>query len=134
MKLTILGIPFSKNSQKLSFHGHMYQTPKVKRGESNIQAQILCQIPPDFKPWTGGVAVNRILFVFPWLTSHSKKARASGELRKTTKPDLTDNLMKGLFDAMQGVIYVNDSQVCHLGNADKIYGDRPRIEIEIEEV
>jgi len=33
---------------------------------------------------------------------------------KTTKPDLSDNLSKGLIDTMQGNVFLNDSQIWKL--------------------
>ena len=51
---------------------------------------------------------------------------------KATKPDLTDNLNKGVFDALQGIIYANDSQIISMDNVKKIYGLLPRVEIELE--
>lgn len=61
------------------------------------------------------------------------KAIEAGELvYKATKPDLTDNLNKGVFDALQGIIYANDSQIISMDDVKKIYGQRPRIDIELE--
>ena len=51
---------------------------------------------------------------------------------KTTKPDLTDNLNKGLFDALQGILYHNDSQICEMQNVRKVYGETPRIILTVE--
>ena len=49
-----------------------------------------------------------------------------------TKPDL-DNLCKSVTDALEGLIYTNDSRI-----VDKIlrkrYGDPPRVEITISEI
>ena len=44
---------------------------------------------------------------------------------KTTKPDLPDNLNKVLFDAMESIVFINDSQVCHVKEMMKIYGNQP---------
>ena len=45
------------------------------------------------------------------------------------KPDL-DNLIKGVKDAMNGIVYKDDSQVYKI-NAIKIYSEEPRIEYQI---
>ncbi len=50
----------------------------------------------------------------------------------TSKPDI-DNLFKGVTDALNGIIWEDDSQICEVGRQAKIYGHEPRIEIEIEE-
>jgi len=51
---------------------------------------------------------------------------------KTTKPDLVDNLMKGLFDAMKGVVFIDDALVCKT-ETEKIYGLVPCTIIDIYE-
>jgi Holliday junction resolvase RusA-like endonuclease len=74
-------------------------------------------------------------FVFPPLKSWSKKEAERlqrGEtVYKTTKPDVTDNLMKGLCDAMTGVVWIDDSRVAKV-NSQKIYGTTPMILIEVK--
>jgi Holliday junction resolvase RusA-like endonuclease len=76
----------------------------------------------------------KVLFVFPPLKSWSKKKRLELEsgaiIYKITKPDLTDNLMKGLFDAMNGISFTDDSRVCKV-ESEKIYGLIPRTEVEL---
>lgn len=50
-------------------------------------------------------------------------------LYKQTKPDC-DNLWKQVGDAMEGVVYLNDSQICKI-EITKIFGTTPRTEILI---
>ena len=52
-----------------------------------------------------------------------------GIVYKDTKPDITDNLMKGVADALEGIVYVNDSRICKVAS-QKIFGVKPRIEIK----
>jgi Holliday junction resolvase RusA-like endonuclease len=52
---------------------------------------------------------------------------------KTTKPDLCDNLCKGVCDALTGIVYRDDSLIAEV-HSKKIYGINPRIEITIEEL
>lgn len=59
----------------------------------------------------------------------SQKARA---YYHTSKPDL-DNLTKALKDALNGVIYVDDSQICFL-DAKKHYGERSYVKCEVYEL
>ena len=138
MTITILGKPFAKQSFRFTKSGHKYQKKEVVEKEKSIQWQIISQLPKDFQPYTKGVKITRLLYVFPPLKSFPQKtikAIENGNLvYKTTKPDLTDNLNKGLFDAMQGIVFNNDSQVCEIKNMIKCYGLKPRIEIELEEI
>jgi Holliday junction resolvase RusA-like endonuclease len=52
-------------------------------------------------------------------------------LFKSTKPD-RDNLLKLLNDALEGIIFINDSQVCG-GAVSKVYDENPMTVIEIQE-
>ena len=141
IKLTILGIPQPKQSAKFralkmgnKTFVKSYQPKSVVDNERNIAYDIKTQLNPDFKPFNCPIGI-KALFVFPPLKSWSKKQLALLEsgatIYKPTKPDLTDNLMKGLCDAMTGIVYIDDALICSVGGTDKIYGFVPRIEIEI---
>jgi Holliday junction resolvase RusA-like endonuclease len=54
------------------------------------------------------------------------------EIPKATKPDL-DNLGKGVLDALQGIVFENDSQIWEYKSIRKVYGSRFGIELEIEQ-
>jgi len=51
---------------------------------------------------------------------------------KTTAPDLTDNLQKALWDALEGLIFTNDGIICSMNNVQKIYGMTPGIIIHLK--
>jgi Holliday junction resolvase RusA-like endonuclease len=146
IKLTIPGIPQPKQSSRFRIakmnNGRSipvsYQTKEVKDNERSIKMIINEQLPQDFKPFTKGVIVKKLHYVFPPLKTASKQQLflidCGQIIYKTTKPDLTDNLQKGLFDAMEGIVFMNDSQVCSIYDLKKYYGYNPRIEIELEEL
>lgn len=52
--------------------------------------------------------------------------------RPTRKPDV-DNLLKILFDPLNGIAYKDDAQVVE-ATVYKYYDERPRVEVVIEEV
>ena len=63
--------------------------------------------------------------------SFSKKKRREaleGKVLPATKPDLK-NYVAGIEDALEGVVFKNDSQIISYDCA-KYYGDPPRIEVE----
>ncbi len=143
MKFIILGIPRPKQSFRFAVIGKRvlkYQKKEVKQEAGNIRQQIINQLPRNHVPFSRGVKITRCWFIFPPLKSWPKKKLEAAELLggfvifKTTAPDLTDNLMKGLMDAMQGVVFINDSQICSMDNIKKFYGPKPMIEIELEEI
>jgi Holliday junction resolvase RusA-like endonuclease len=72
---------------------------------------------------------------YPIPKSWSKKKRQQaidGEIYPNVKPDL-DNVMKAVLDALNGVVYVDDSQVINLV-ATKRYSTDPRVEVYVHEV
>ena len=77
--------------------------------------------------------VLSLLAVFAVPASWSGKRQReclAGLWHKTTRPDL-ENSIKGALDAMQSVVYRDDSQIVGYQNCAKIYGDRPRLEITV---
>ncbi len=58
-----------------------------------------------------------------------KAAAAAGDLCHVSKPD-RDNLLKLLKDALNGVFWVDDSQVCS-GSCEKRYGEVPQTQVRI---
>jgi Holliday junction resolvase RusA-like endonuclease len=78
-----------------------------------------------------GPIMLQILAVMPRPKSHftKKGLRLSAPLYHTSKPD-ADNLSKLVKDALNGVFWKDDSQVCKLF-VTKAYGTAPRTEIQI---
>ena len=67
-------------------------------------------------------------------SSFSKKMRQeaiNGLIKPTKKPD-ADNIAKCFLDAMNGVVYKDDSQVCTL-HIKKVYGDIGMVEVMVQE-
>jgi Holliday junction resolvase RusA-like endonuclease len=86
------------------------------------------------KPLEGPLAL-RLLFVMPVPASWSiiETARAvSGARRPAGKPDV-DNMVKLVKDALNGVFWKDDAQVCEV-TASKVYGMLPRTEVQIHEI
>ena len=142
MKIIILGTPKPKQSARFRAIKNpktgknfvsSYQKKEVKDNEKNIASDVEKQLPIGFIPFDCPIGA-KILYVFPMLSSFTKKQKEiienNGIIYKDTKPDLTDNLNKGLFDACEGILYKNDSRVCKVDSV-KIYGVEPRIELEI---
>jgi len=145
--LTIPGIPKPKQSARFSIlpggkNGkgfiHKYQKKEVIENENNIKMTVVSQLPEGFQPFRNPVKVNKLHYIFPPTKGMRKRDIARIEAQeivyKSTKPDLTDNLQKGLFDALEGIIFLNDSQICSINNLKKYYGFTPGIVLELEEI
>ena len=72
-----------------------------------------------------------VIFYFDIPKSWSKKKKEE-TIWHTSRPD-TDNLLKGVKDALNGIAYVDDAQVCCV-SAKKQYSFRAGIDIEILEL
>jgi len=135
LSFTILGVPFAKQSFRFTRTGHKYQPAKVINNEQNVRLQVINQLPKPFKPFSKQIEVLYITFVFPAPKSLKKADRIkieSGELiPKTTRPDATDNLIKGTIDAMKGIVFTDDSIIWRMNNISKVYGQTPCIMIEM---
>jgi Holliday junction resolvase RusA-like endonuclease len=84
------------------------------------------------EPTEYAVAV-KARFVLPMPKSWSKKKRAEmAGAYCPVKPD-GDNLVKGLFDAANGIVWKDDNLVVRC-EYEKIYGETGRIELEVQEV
>ena len=57
------------------------------------------------------------------------KLKAGAPLRPDTKPDLT-KLLRGTEDALRGIVWRDDSQVCRQVN-EKLFGEPARVEIVV---
>ena len=144
IEFKILGIPQSKQSARFRIAKKKsganfimsYQKKSVKDTERNIAFDVKSQLEKGFIPYNEPIAVE-VLFVFPPLKSWSKKKIAQLEsgaiMYKETKPDLTDNLMKGLFDAMNGIVFIDDARICEV-KSKKIYGFVPRTEVTFKKL
>lgn len=136
LKLTILGTPKPKQSARFYAKGNKvfsFQKKEVVENERNIAYDVKSQLPICFKPFDEPIGVE-VLFVFPIKETFTKKQKQAIEegavVYKDTKPDLHDNLMKGVFDALEGIVFVNDSRICEVASK-KIYGNKPRIELRV---
>lgn len=146
IKLKILGEPKAKQSVKMANRKdktgnafiHKYQPRKVVEHERNLSFDIKSQIPAGFIPFEGPVRINKLFYIFAPIKSLKKfqhEAINGGKIvYKQSRPDLSDNLNKSVFDCMTGIVYKDDSQIVSMNNVKKFYGVVPRIEIELEEL
>lgn len=78
--------------------------------------------------------VCRVYRPIPKSWSKVKRQKAiEGYILPSSKPDLS-NYIKGVEDAIEGVILANDSQIVDYWDCKKRYGEAPRIEVEIYEL
>ena len=87
---------------------------------------------------SGAVRIILVEYRFSPPKSFSKRKVSSlalgNTIYKETRPDLMDNLNKGLFDAMQSVLYVDDGLIVESLMTRKIYSLNPGIHLILEEI
>ena len=107
----------SKSGKKV-----FYQEDRYKVWKETTQWQIKAQLPKDWIPFSKQVIVRKLQYCF--------KSKQRGP--KTTRPDLHDNLNKLPFDAMNGLVYADDSLVWKIENLEKVYCEDNEIFIILE--
>jgi Holliday junction resolvase RusA-like endonuclease len=113
-----------------------YQPKKNIEWKNYIRLTGNRQLPSGFRVIRGPVKVD-VVFLFPVPKSWPQYKRREMEngyiFYKTTRPDLNDNLMKGLIDALTELVWLDDSQIVRV-TSEKIYGTEPGIKIKIYEL
>lgn len=137
VKFEVLGVPVGKSRPKFStVNGHAvaYTPAKTANYETLVklsyqQKYAGCMFDKD-KPLK---AIIRAFFPIPKSASKKKREQMeSGKIRHTKKCD-ADNIAKACLDALNGIAFYDDSQVCEL-SISKFYGNTPKVEIIIDEV
>lgn len=106
--------------------------PDNSRNYKEYVRMVASQHKPT-KPLTGCLDVEIVVYkTIPKSMAQYKAQEArDGTRRPTTKPDI-DNVVKGITDAMNSIIYKDDSQIVSL-RASKFYSDSPRVEVTVKE-
>lgn len=124
----VLGQPVSKgNMSAISLPGKRYSTlidstKGLKQWSRAVWTEAFRNRPSS--PWEGPIRVELEFFM------RRPKSLASKVVWMVKKPDI-DKLVRAVNDAMSGVIYVDDNQVCNI-SASKAYSDEPGVSILVE--
>ena len=135
IKFTLYGEPVPAGRPKFtvrSGYAIAYTPKKTRNAMSDMRMQSI-QYKPD-KPLEGAIILTVTIYrSIPKSFSKKKIEMAeNGILRPITRPDVS-NYLKGIEDAFNKIMWNDDSQIVRI-IAGKYYSDRPRIEIEIQEV
>jgi Holliday junction resolvase RusA-like endonuclease len=114
-------------------HARMF-TPEKNVSSENLVGWTAAQAMAGRQVITGPVNVRlHIAMDIPASWSKVKQQRAlEGLEHPTTKPDM-DNVIKAIFDAMNGVVWKDDVQVIGLSTS-KAYGQAPGVRVEVREI
>lgn len=86
------------------------------------------------KPLSGPLSVS-VLFVFPRTSGQIWKTKPMPRIWHTKKPDL-DNLVKAVWDALSGIVWIDDKQICDARQRKKIASgdEQPHCVVVIKEL
>ena len=132
IKLLIPGPPCAKQRPRVTRKGFAYTPTKTVAYEILVRELFIVQ-HPAFAPLTGPVTL-RLWAYFPIPKGTSKRTRElmeGGFIRRDKRPDY-DNISKAVSDALNGLAYGDDGQITS-ASIEKLYSDRPRLEVELEE-
>jgi len=138
VRIVVEGEPVAQGRPKFSTRGCVMRAfdPPESRAYKEM-VKLVARVQMGNKPMLEG-PLSLSVKVFrsvpsSWSDSRRKMALAR-QILPTTKPDL-ENYCKGTTDALEGVVFKNDSQiVAHHWPFGKWYSNRPRIEIEVKEI
>lgn len=113
-------------------HAAVYEDSKDTQYKQNLAAQVVAQKPEYIQD---GPITLSVSFFMPRPKYHYNSKGAIKErfqaARPTGKPDLS-NLIKGVEDALNGIVWADDSQIVGYGLSGKFYADTaPYITIEV---
>ena len=128
MKLTIYGKPQPKERPRV-IRGHAYTPTKTAQYEQRLAREWAARYPDQAE---GDLYVKMVFYMpIPTSWSRAKKELAErGMIRPSLRPDI-DNLIKLVLDGLNGVAYLDDTQVVEI-YASKAYSKEPRTEVVIE--
>lgn len=110
----------------------VYDPPKVKQFKNLLRSLAVHQYARP--PLLGPLSVS-LTFYRPVQSSISKterERRLSNQSKPVVKPD-TDNYIKATLDALNGVLWHDDSQIVKI-EAEKKYSDHPKITVSVKPV
>lgn len=114
---------------------HTYTPEKTRAFEEAIRFEFMaqnCEQMPVYPKEQSLKAAVLIGVSIP--KSYSKKKQAlcrDGVLVPAKAPDV-DNILKAIFDSLQGAAYENDSQIVVIV-AEKMYAEEPFVEVMLDE-
>ncbi|BAU27610.1 Holliday junction resolvase RusA-like endonuclease [Aneurinibacillus soli] len=133
IQFTIYGEPVAQGRPRATMiagKARMYDPSKSRGYKEYVKLAAADHAPAALLEGPLVLTVN-VYRSIPKSYSNKKKTQAeAGEIRPTSKPDV-DNYVKGIKDALNKVIWKDDSQVVSI-TAGKFYSQKPRIEVKVQ--
>lgn len=137
IKFTVLGDPQGKDRPRAARRGSavaIYTPRRTEEYERQI-AQEYRAAARKYK-FPDNAKLGMALEIYQSIPKHTSQVRRRlmlrGDIRPTKKPDI-DNVTKVVMDALNGLAYTDDKFIVSC-SAEKFYGEKPRVEVQIFEI
>ncbi len=135
IQFTVHGNPVAQGRPKFSTAGgfvRAYDPAKSRDYKDYVRLAAAEHAPPKLLDGPLAVMVTAYRSIPKSFSKKKAAAAEAGEIYPVSKPD-ADNYLKGVKDALKGVMWIDDSQVVD-AYARKRYSFRPRIEVKIRQI
>lgn len=116
VEFSVPGTPVGKGRPRFARRGGFVTayTPEKTASYENLVKMVASHAMLGRHPIEGPVSLDLTLLVTPPASWSKKKIDAAigGNVLPTSKPDI-DNVLKAICDAMNGVVFCDDKQVCN---------------------
>jgi len=134
MAIKIKGIVVAQGRPRFASRGKfvtVYDPPKCKEFKSRVTA-IATEYMGDNPPLEGAIKALVVVHKSPPKSWSKKKKQQAlhGEILPIGKPDF-DNYGKGVLDAMNGIVFIDDAQICD-GRVIKQYAEEDSVTVHIK--
>lgn len=127
--ISIPGTPRGKQRPRSGPGG--FYTPKETEAEEAYVRSLAIKAMAGRAPSTGPIMLT-LEAIFEMPASWPSRVREMRQLPHVSKPDL-DNIEKLILDAFNGVVFLDDGQVCEVRKC-KRYGEGERVDVVLEEM
>lgn len=132
IQFTVYGEPVAQGRPRASSQGgfvRLYDPKKSRDYKDYVRLAAAEHAPAALLEGPLAVMVTAYRSIPKSFSKRKAAAAEAGEIYPTGRPD-ADNYLKGVKDALKGVMWVDDSQVVD-AYARKRYSFKPRIEVKI---
>lgn len=130
LRFEIAGDPVGKARPRFTRSGRAYTPAKTVNYENLVKlsfTETIGYYVPSKEPVR---MLIRAYYSIPKSTPKKKLPdMLEGRIMPTKKPD-ADNIIKSVADALNGIAYHDDAQIVSV-LCEKLYSDRPRVEVEL---
>jgi Holliday junction resolvase RusA-like endonuclease len=127
--MVIKGNPVPKGRPRFTKTGHTFTPAKTREYEQYIK-KVIKEKMNGKPPLTGALTVSLSFRLNPPKAERSRLKNTGGADWHTKRPDL-DNFIKAALDGLNGVAFIDDSQICKIYAEKHISLEPPQLFISI---